>query len=264
MADINPITCRRRSGRELPREQGRPHRHRQGQRRGRRGHDLPERPADREFGGPNGCDQGDQLLGRRHPGPPAVARPTGGATVLVSPTRHTDGRNSHARRHLAGQAERLGRGGARPTIEQPTDAIIKITSTNICGSDLHLYETSAADGPRRRPRPRADGHRRGGRQRGRRPQGRRPGRHPVPDLLRALLDVHPRALHPVRDHPGPRPGQRRRALRLLQALRAGPGRAGGVPARAAGAVHPHQGPRGPLGRPLSSTSPTCCRPRGRP
>ena len=28
-----------------------------------------------------------------------------------------------------------------PTIEQPTDAIIKITSTNICGSDLHLYET---------------------------------------------------------------------------------------------------------------------------
>jgi threonine dehydrogenase-like Zn-dependent dehydrogenase len=27
-----------------------------------------------------------------------------------------------------------------PTIEQPTDAIIKITSTAICGSDLHLYE----------------------------------------------------------------------------------------------------------------------------
>jgi threonine dehydrogenase-like Zn-dependent dehydrogenase len=28
-----------------------------------------------------------------------------------------------------------------PQIEQPTDAIVKITSTNICGSDLHLYET---------------------------------------------------------------------------------------------------------------------------
>jgi threonine dehydrogenase-like Zn-dependent dehydrogenase len=28
-----------------------------------------------------------------------------------------------------------------PAIEQPTDAIIRITSTNICGSDLHLYET---------------------------------------------------------------------------------------------------------------------------
>jgi threonine dehydrogenase-like Zn-dependent dehydrogenase len=28
-----------------------------------------------------------------------------------------------------------------PKIEEPTDAIIKVTSTNICGSDLHLYET---------------------------------------------------------------------------------------------------------------------------
>ncbi|MCU1691344.1 MAG: Threonine dehydrogenase [Frankiales bacterium] len=27
-----------------------------------------------------------------------------------------------------------------PTIQEPTDAIIKITTTNICGSDLHLYE----------------------------------------------------------------------------------------------------------------------------
>jgi threonine dehydrogenase-like Zn-dependent dehydrogenase len=27
-----------------------------------------------------------------------------------------------------------------PTIEQPTDAIVKITSSAICGSDLHLYE----------------------------------------------------------------------------------------------------------------------------
>jgi len=28
-----------------------------------------------------------------------------------------------------------------PQIQQPTDAIVRITSTNICGSDLHLYET---------------------------------------------------------------------------------------------------------------------------
>ncbi len=28
-----------------------------------------------------------------------------------------------------------------PTIDEPTDAIIRVTSTNICGSDLHLYET---------------------------------------------------------------------------------------------------------------------------
>jgi threonine dehydrogenase-like Zn-dependent dehydrogenase len=27
-----------------------------------------------------------------------------------------------------------------PTIEQPTDAIVRMTTTNICGSDLHLYE----------------------------------------------------------------------------------------------------------------------------
>jgi hypothetical protein len=31
-----------------------------------------------------------------------------------------------------------------PSIEQPTDAIIKVTTTNICGSDLHLYEPLAA------------------------------------------------------------------------------------------------------------------------
>ena len=28
-----------------------------------------------------------------------------------------------------------------PTIQQPTDAIVRITTTNLCGSDLHLYET---------------------------------------------------------------------------------------------------------------------------
>src|SRR3954453_17116663 len=27
-----------------------------------------------------------------------------------------------------------------PTIEEPTDAIIRVTSSGICGSDLHLYE----------------------------------------------------------------------------------------------------------------------------
>jgi threonine dehydrogenase-like Zn-dependent dehydrogenase len=31
-----------------------------------------------------------------------------------------------------------------PTIQEPTDAIIKVTSTNICGSDLHLYEVLSA------------------------------------------------------------------------------------------------------------------------
>ncbi len=31
-----------------------------------------------------------------------------------------------------------------PAIQKPTDAIVRITSTNICGSDLHLYETLTA------------------------------------------------------------------------------------------------------------------------
>ncbi|HEX3897897.1 MAG TPA: zinc-dependent alcohol dehydrogenase [Mycobacteriales bacterium] len=31
-----------------------------------------------------------------------------------------------------------------PQIQAPTDAIVRITSTNICGSDLHLYETLGA------------------------------------------------------------------------------------------------------------------------
>ncbi|MGI8428305.1 MAG: glutathione-independent formaldehyde dehydrogenase [Solirubrobacteraceae bacterium] len=32
---------------------------------------------------------------------------------------------------------------ADPRIERPTDAIVRITSTNICGSDLHIYEGRA-------------------------------------------------------------------------------------------------------------------------
>ena len=31
-----------------------------------------------------------------------------------------------------------------PKIELPTDAIVEVTSTNICGSDLHLYEVLGA------------------------------------------------------------------------------------------------------------------------
>jgi glutathione-independent formaldehyde dehydrogenase len=32
---------------------------------------------------------------------------------------------------------------AEPEIESPLDAIIRITTTNICGSDLHPYEGRA-------------------------------------------------------------------------------------------------------------------------
>ena len=27
-----------------------------------------------------------------------------------------------------------------PRVERPTDALVRITTTNICGSDLHMYE----------------------------------------------------------------------------------------------------------------------------
>ena len=53
-----------------------------------------------------------------------------------------------------------------PRIEKPNDAIVKITSSGLCGSDLHLYETlKPVHGTGRRPGPRADGRRRGGRRR---------------------------------------------------------------------------------------------------
>ena len=31
-----------------------------------------------------------------------------------------------------------------PRIEEPTDAIIRVTTTGLCGSDLHLYEVLGA------------------------------------------------------------------------------------------------------------------------
>ena len=48
-------------------------------------------------------------------------------------------------------------------IQDPTDVVIRVTSTAICGSDLHMYEgrTGAESGHRLRAR--EHGHRRGGR-----------------------------------------------------------------------------------------------------
>ena len=42
-----------------------------------------------------------------------------------------------------GRAGRPHRDGADPTIQEPTDAIVRITSTGLCGSDLHLYSVMA-------------------------------------------------------------------------------------------------------------------------
>ena len=90
-----------------------------------------------------------------------------------------------------------------PVIEEPTDAIVRITSTAICGSDLHLYEVLG---------PFLDE----GDILGHEPMGiveevgsgvdhiaaGRPCRHPLQHLLRPLLDVRPAAVRPVRDDAG--------------------------------------------------------------
>ena len=57
-----------------------------------------------------------------------------------------------------------------------------------------------------------------------------------------------RAVRAVRDDPGPRAGQGRVAVRLHLAVRLGAGRAGRVPAGAAGALRPDQGAGGRAGR----------------
>ena len=151
-----------------------------------------------------------------------------------------------------------------PTIQEPTDAIIRVTSTGICGSDLHLYEVLGAVSRRgRHPRPRADGHRRGGRAGGHAHRARRPRRHPVQHLLRALLHVRPGPAVAVRDDAGARAGQGRGAVRLHEAVRPGARRPGRVPARPAGAVRPDQGAARARRTTASSTSPTCCRRPGR-
>ncbi len=84
-----------------------------------------------------------------------------------------------------------------PKIEEPSDAIIKVTSTNICGSDLHLYEVLGAfmtPGD-------ILGHEAMGvvEEVGATPAncGSRPCGDPVPDLVRHLPHVRRPALHPM-------------------------------------------------------------------
>ena len=138
-----------------------------------------------------------------------------------------------------------------PTIQDPTDAIIRITSTGLCGSDLHLYEPLApfmTEGDILGHEPMGIVEEVG------------PG---VANLAKGDRVVMPFQIacgscfmcdrgpaDPVRDHPGPRAGQGCAALRLHQALRPGARRAGGVPPRPARRLQPDQGPRGPLGRPV--------------
>ena len=138
-----------------------------------------------------------------------------------------------------------------PRIEQPTDAIVRITSTGLCGSDLHLYDPltpfmTPGDVVGHEPmgiveEVGAEVHS---------PRGGGPGRGSVQHQLRLVLDVRPAAAQPVRDHPEPRPGHRREPVRLQLALRAGPGRPGRAAARAVRRLPARQGPRGTARRPV--------------
>ena len=75
-----------------------------------------------------------------------------------------------------------------PKIEDPRDAIVRITSTAICGSDLHLFDgymPTMEKGDILGHEPMGD--RRGGRQGRHEAEEGRPRRRPVHDLLRHLL-----------------------------------------------------------------------------
>jgi hypothetical protein len=68
----------------------------------------------------------------RHQPPPADdARGRTPPTTTRSP--------AHEGLLLAGRRGRAGQQGPRPRDHHPRDAIERITSTAICGSDLHLY-----------------------------------------------------------------------------------------------------------------------------
>ena len=99
----------------------------------------------------------------------------------------------------------VDRGCRTPSSHEPTDAIVRVTSTAICGSDLHLYGVL---GPYLTPGDVLGHEAMGiveevgsavGNLRSRRPCGRA-----VQHLLRPLLDVLARAVRAVRDDAGPR------------------------------------------------------------
>lgn len=113
-------------------------------------------------------------------------------------------------------------------IEDPTDALVRITTTAICGSDLHMYEGRTAA-----PAGLVFGHENMGivEEVGpgdRLDQAGRSGVHAVQRRLRVLQEL-PGRIHPLLPHR--EPGIRRRGLRL-RFHGPLPRRSGGVPAGA--------------------------------
>ena len=137
-----------------------------------------------------------------------------------------------------------------PTIEEPTDAIVRITSTGLCGSDLHLYEVM---GPFMTE----------GDILGHEPMGIVEAvgsgvTHIAPVIGSSSRSTSPavtascaaRAAVAVRDDPGPRARQGRRPLRLHEALRPGARRPGRAAAGPPGPVRTDQGAPRSVRRPL--------------
>ena len=142
-----------------------------------------------------------------------------------------------------------------PKIEDPRDAIIRITSTAICGSDLHLFDgymPTMETGDILGHEPMGD--RRGGRQGRHEAEEGRPRRRPVHDLLRRLLVLQadrvlalrhvepatPRS--PARRWASPRPG----LFGYSHMLGGYAGRPGRVPPRALRRRRPDQDPESDL------------------
>ena len=152
-----------------------------------------------------------------------------------------------------------------PKIEKPTDAIIEVTSTNICGSDLHLYEVLGAfmnEGD-------ILGHEPMGIVR---EVGAEAGDLAVGDRVVIPFQISCGSCYmcdqqlytqcettQVRDQ-----GMGAALFGYSELYGSGARRPGGVAARPAGPVHPHQGPRRARRTRGSSTCPTCCRRHGRP
>ena len=165
--------------------------------------------------------------------------------------RSDRGRSRHAGSHLARPSGRTGGHGSRPGDPGADRRHHRghLQRHLRLGPPPDRGHGALHDG-RRRDGPRTDGHRAGGRLRRHRGQGRRPRRRPVQHLVQHLLDVLAGAAVPVRDDAEPRPGLRRLAVRLHEAVRPGAGRAGRVPARAIRQHAADQGARRPRGRPV--------------